>query len=128
MSKYVFVYGTLKRGEINERLMDNGTTYVADGVIENAGLVSMGYFPGLVLGQCPSSYYAQGEVYEMSHPSVLDTLDHLESEGRLYKRIIVPVKTKNMTILCWAYVLLMNLPPDRLVINGNWTIKDTPCL
>ena len=121
MSKYVFVYGTLKKGEINERLMDNGTTYVADGVIENAGLVSMGYFPGMVLGACHPCFYAQGEIYEMSHPSVLDTLDHLESEGHLYKRIIVPVKTKDMTIHCWAYVLLMDLPPERLVIDGDWT-------
>ena len=36
MSEYVFVYGTLKRGGINERLME-GTEYIADGVIPNAG-------------------------------------------------------------------------------------------
>ena len=105
MSKYVFVYGTLKRGEINERLMD-GTKFITTGTIANAGLVSTGYFPGLVLGKCPPSCYARGEVYEIYRSYVLPTLDHLESEGRLFKRVVVPVmvekttdKTQHSTVL-----------------------------
>jgi len=121
MSEYVFVYGTLKRGELNERLME-GSEYVADGMVTNAGLLNMPGFPGLLLGRCPEELYAQGEVYEIYHSYVLDTLDALESEGRMYKRIKVPVELDRTfptmlpkSLVCWTYVLLMDLPPDRLV-------------
>ncbi len=148
MSDYVFVYGTLKRGGINERLME-GTDYVADGVISNAGLLNMPGFPGLLLGNCPEDMYARGEIYKIEDPGVhepafaynmnrvLATLDHLEQEGKLYKRIIIPVvPTPRGTISdrvpfinCWAYVLLMDLPPHRLVRGGNWEMgDDVECL
>ncbi len=93
MSDYIFVYGTLKRGGVNERLMA-GTKYVTDGMITCAALLNMPGFPGLLLGKCPEDMYAQGEVYKIDAEAsgrVLERLDFLEQEGRIYKRIIVPV-------------------------------------
>ncbi len=134
MSEYVFVYGTLKRGGINERLME-GTEYIADGVIPNAGLLVMPGYPGLLLGKCPEDMYAKGEIYEIYRSYVLDTLDHLEQEGILYKRVMVPVNlidpdpTLSASLMCWAYILLMDLPPHRFVQGGNWEMgDDVECL
>ncbi len=143
MSEYVFVYGTLKRGGINERLME-GTEYVADGVIPNAGLLAMPGYPGLLLGKCPEDMYARGEIYRiegtelyessasMNRDRVLATLDTLEQEGLLYKRVVVPVLPiapdesldADRKFMCWAYILLMDLPPHRLIRGGNWEMGD----
>lgn len=142
MSDYIFVYGTLKRGGVNERLMD-GTHYVADGMIRCAALLNMPGFPGLLLGKCPEDMYAKGEVYKIDgaedfgvsaeeRDRVLATLDFLEQEGRIYKRVILPVVPTvpgplldvSGNINCWTYVLLMDLPPSRLVRDGNWEMGD----
>ena len=74
--------------------------------------------------------FAKGEIYKIEdRQRVFKRLDHLEQAGRIYKRVRVPVTPAIVTginkyINCWAYILLMDLPPHRLVRNGNWEMGD----
>ena len=125
MTDYVFVYGTLKRGEPNQTLMC-GTRYVADGILNNAGLIDLGGFPGLVLGHCWPKDFAKGEIYEILDNDVISTLDRLESVGHLYTRVMIPVAVIGVpsTLLCWTYILLTKVPEERLVQGGSWSWGD----
>ena len=121
MPEYVFVYGTLKKGHFNSYLLD-GSEYIADGVINNAVLIDLGGFPGLALGYGTEENTVHGEIYEIYRPRTLDMLDLLESEGRLYKRVNMSVNVigNQQPILCWVYILLLNLSGALLVPDGNW--------
>lgn len=78
-----FVYGTLKKGYGNHRLLERasflGEAYT-DGTFDmlNSG------FPVLVPND--NGHIVKGEVYEFSDHDILDSLDALEGEGLMYDR------------------------------------------
>jgi gamma-glutamylcyclotransferase (GGCT)/AIG2-like uncharacterized protein YtfP len=72
----VFVYGTLKRGYGNHRLLENATL-IDEAVFESD--------TGLPL---------TGEVYQVD-AATLQSLDNLEGEGTMYFRKEVPVSLAN---------------------------------
>lgn len=84
----VFVYGTLKRGHGNNRLL-SCARFVGEGqTIARCRLLHAG-FPvlrkGLVGYSCLDAP-VRGEVYLVTDPGTLEDLDMLESEGRMYHR------------------------------------------
>ena len=76
----VFVYGTLKHGFWNNRLLENAE-YVGNALIEGLDLFSLGGFPGVVDG----TGRVVGEVY-MVDDLELKHLDRLEGNGSFYTR------------------------------------------
>jgi len=117
--KNLFVYGTLKTGEVNNHLL-RSCEQQGIGVVSNSALLDLSACPGLLLGTFSKEHWAKGEVYTFENPDVLRSLDTLEQEGKLYKRIITPVAMKDKVVLCWTYVLLLPIPVKKLIRKGNW--------
>ncbi len=130
MSNYILVYGTLKRGEINHHLIAGVTTYVGVGVVPGCLLVDMHGCPAMLPSR--SSDYetdrryhntACGEVYDVSDsdlPDLLEQLDRLENNGRLYLRVKVRILLATRDIEGIAYIFMPEIG-GKIVENGWWT-------
>lgn len=84
----VFVYGTLKRGYGNNRLLVN-SAFVREGTIRGKQLFQAG-FPVMTEG-LPNDV-VHGEIWDISgenQDATLRALDRLESEGFMYDREVV---------------------------------------
>lgn len=85
----VFVYGTLKRGYGNNRLLQNATFVAEDVLKDHSAIYSFG------TGGFPVAFKAEGknlagEVWDISgdhQEETLRRLDALEGEGYMYHRI-----------------------------------------
>ena len=104
----VFVYGTLKRGHHNHRLLESpnikDTMYLGRcRITGNFRMIDLGNFPAVqrTTGVGPQSIY--GEVYQISEET-LDGLDMLEGNGSFYTREKVSTAFKNS----WIYLLPSN--------------------
>lgn len=95
----VFVYGTLKRGQPNHYLLEDGV-HLGDCTIgDNYCMVRMGWFPGVVRGPNFEGTVA-GEVYEVDQQT-LCALDILEGHPNFFRRHKVATKFKN----AWIYLV-----------------------
>lgn len=82
MTNRVFVYGTLRRGEHNHRLLESAR-FVGEGhTPPSFTLRDLGAYPALVDG---GSTRVVGEIYEVEGVT-LSALDRLEDHPRLYRR------------------------------------------
>lgn len=110
----VFVYGTLKRGHHNHRLLEAGRARCL-GAGRIAGTMhDLGAFPAVALS---GDGTVHGEVYEVS-AETLRALDRLEGTPNFYQRTRVSMSTGMGT---WVY----NMDPKRLadrqiVTSGRW--------
>ena len=83
--KRVFVYGTLKKGGGNHRLL-NGCKFVGEHITENEHtMVDFGPFPAILEG---GTTPITGEVYVINN-SVAGDLDRLEGDPSMYQRKII---------------------------------------
>jgi gamma-glutamylcyclotransferase (GGCT)/AIG2-like uncharacterized protein YtfP len=91
----VFVYGTLKKGIHNHRLLENaefiGRAYTVDGF----KMYSVG-FPVIRFSDDGDPVY--GEVYDVDDET-LKRLDHLENEGVMYNRKEINVIVEGMDVV-----------------------------
>jgi gamma-glutamylcyclotransferase (GGCT)/AIG2-like uncharacterized protein YtfP len=102
----VFVYGTLKQGHGNHRLLAQSKFLGRCVLTGPFRLISLGGFPGLVeVGESDEDQDISGEVYQVSE-DVLQSLDMLEGHPRFYTRYKITTPYKN----AWAYFL----PPEYL--------------
>lgn len=108
----VFVYGTLKRGYNNHRLLAGRALFVGDDVIDG-DLFDLGPYPAARRG----NGVIHGEVY-MVGPNTLRSLDTLEGHPVYYKR--EPVRTRMGGHEAWAY--FMNDVPNaaQQLPEGSW--------
>lgn len=97
----VFVYGTLKRGHGNHRLLAQ-SKFLGRCVIRGKyQMVSLGGFPGLVEAPMDAPEVPiSGEVYQVNDDTLL-SLDFLEGHPRFYERFKISTPYKN----AWAYFL-----------------------
>lgn len=96
----VFVYGTLKRGYNNNRLL-TGSTFVATATTMDRWSMLDGGFPVVLPG---TDGFVTGEVWEVDG-ATLARLDHLESNGRMYQREVVEVELADGSFSeAWMYV------------------------
>jgi gamma-glutamylcyclotransferase (GGCT)/AIG2-like uncharacterized protein YtfP len=125
MTKFIFVYGTLKQGEHNGFLFDGyGCQYIGEGVVPGCALIDMGGCPGMVITHCDPMDFAKGEIYEAAHiEALLHQLDRLENEGRLYKRVMLEVQTKQGSFDCWTYLYIPHIARNNFVKGGNWSLS-----
>lgn len=114
--KKVFVYGSLKEGFGNHRVMErsNGRYIGVHHTDAEYTMVSLHSFPGVVLGGDTS---IKGEVYEVDH---LTHLDRLEGYPSFYNRKIIYTEYGP----AWMYFLAdrhQNIDQYKKVTSGEWT-------
>lgn len=122
--RHVFVYGTLRRGEVNDiTKLSPAPRYVGTGRTTGT-LYQMGWYPGLVLG---GEQRVVGEVYEIS-PELERRLDEIEEvlpepTNEYFKRIIT-VNIEGLDVECVVY----EINPDRAqgktrIGSGDWVLR-----
>lgn len=120
----VFVYGTLKRGGANHRLVAPYLRAVAAGRIPGA-LVDLGDYPGWVDG----AGEVAGEVLRLERVDealrVFDALEDYRGPGdpaNLYERVAVTVATDAGPVRAWAYRYLGSVAGRPRVSGGAWPV------
>ena len=103
--RYVFVYGTLRRGDDNDiTLRQPVPRFVGEACIAGT-LYHLGAYPGAVLG---GSGVVLGEVYAIS-PALERDLDELEAvypqQTDEYAKREIPVEVAGRTLRCIVYEL-----------------------
>jgi gamma-glutamylcyclotransferase (GGCT)/AIG2-like uncharacterized protein YtfP len=109
----VFVYGTLKSGFGNHRLMESRSTFITKDQIKGL-MVSLGGFPGVVHAD---DRCVKGEVYEVTDDCLKD-LDRLEGHPRFYKR--TKVTTQN-GLEVETYIYQGEIKHRQVVETGDWS-------
>lgn len=101
MKQYVFVYGTLKEGFGNHRVLSSSRK-VADAVTcsDSYSMVDGG-FPTVVLG---GSFHVKGELYEVTDENVMRNLDWLEGVPNLFVHHKTQVKADSEIYDALMYV------------------------
>ena len=114
---YVFVYGTLKSGQYNNRVMTlGGNAKLLYGQAEVRGrLYDLGPFPAMTQEGGKS---VKGEVWVVDD-DVLERLDHLEGHPQFYKRVQEPL-LYSPDFKVWVYVM----PKDRLAHRQATPLPD----
>ena len=101
MKQYVFVYGTLKEGYGNHRLL-NRAKFVGPGVTVSGDFKMLdGGFPMVLTG---GLFHIKGELYEVSDQETLSNLDRLEGVPHLFNRHSVQVDTPEGVHDAFMYV------------------------
>jgi gamma-glutamylcyclotransferase (GGCT)/AIG2-like uncharacterized protein YtfP len=109
---YVFVYGTLKRGNYNNRLLE-GSVFVEEAKVKGYGLTPGGGFPYAIPCQ---NMTARGEVYAVEDHTMA-RLDGLEGFPYHYTRDWVDVTLRcGMVVQAWLYV---SASPDHQRHRGT---------
>lgn len=100
MSELIFVYGTLKRGFGNNRIIAD-QKYIGHGItqIANWQMYSLGGFPGVTRG----SKAITGELWEVDEASFA-RCDTLEGHPYFYRREQVNVLVGDEEHVAWMYI------------------------
>ena len=123
----VFVYGTLKRGERNHRLLA-AAEFVGPAFTEpRFRLIDCGPYPAMI-EHCDEPLVVAGEVFRIDD-AILVELDRLEDEGRLYRRKVVEVSLIDggacdqslRTARCWTYLWINANHTLPLIAGASWT-------
>lgn len=128
-SEFVFVYGTLRRGERAERMLDaksGASEYLHQDYI-NGRMYHLGGYPGVKTDTYdkfdPSGPKVLGEVYLVKSPSIITILDHYEGyrpddpSNGLYNKIQVRTK-KGRTV--WVYTYNDRVTDEQFIETGDW--------
>lgn len=113
---YLFVYGTLRKGQIRHIELQN-SQFIGYGTLEGYDMYSIGSFPTIV----PGKGKVFGEVYSVDR-KLLHKIDYIECvDYGVYVRRIVKVTLENNTKIN-AYVYIFNKPlKDAILIqHGDW--------
>ena len=122
--RYVFVYGTLRRGQANDiTRLRPVPRWVGEGRVRGT-LYHLGAYPGIVLGHAG---WVQGEVYAIPEAlePVLDAIEEMDPpEAAEYTRQMVAVETARGTAMCLVYALKPHLVPGLGAIEGgDWCAR-----
>jgi gamma-glutamylcyclotransferase (GGCT)/AIG2-like uncharacterized protein YtfP len=126
MTDLVFFYGTLMTpfNRVGKLRVDQHLVYTGRGTIA-AALFDLGIYPAAVPA---SDGQVRGEVYRMSHPSiVLQALDEFEGcradepESSLYTRTLTPVTLEDGSVVdAWAYFYNAPLGRAERIHSGDY--------
>jgi gamma-glutamylaminecyclotransferase len=121
----VFVYGTLKRGFGNHKLLANAK-FIGPAMLTGAHILLDSGFP--VCMPAEEGLIVAGEVYEID-ADTLRWLDHLEGEGRMYHRQPWHVTYADRSEdVAWVYIGDEKYWAETRVgaqwINGNTWVYD----
>jgi len=100
-TNYVAVYGTLKKGYSNYWNYLSSSTHVGSGVTKDKYPLLIQGLPYLV-NKRGTGHNVEVDVFSVSE-STFSALDRLEGHPKWYRRELVDIKMKNVTIKCWIY-------------------------
>ncbi|MBP1909109.1 gamma-glutamylcyclotransferase family protein [Methanolobus bombayensis] len=115
---YIFVYGTLKKGDPNHKLLKGSSFVCSTQTAGNYVMIDLGAFPGVLkpedISQMPVSAI-MGEVYDISEQT-LKELDYYE--GDWYYREKIRLKNGLSALMYF----LKKIPPlnYQIITEGHW--------
>ena len=118
--KYLFVYGTLKRGFSNDyaQVLHNNSTFIGEASVKGR-LYFLDNYPGLILDE--SGYEIFGEVFRVDSnvAEVLELMDEYEGvdEGYYIKKSVT-VRINNEFLDCLTYETCHF--SDKEILNGRF--------
>lgn len=117
----LFVYGTLKRGASNHRVIAD-QVYVGDArTPPGYRLYLVADYPGLVRDPADRRG-VQGEIWSVS-PAALQRLDAFEGiPEKLYRRDSIPLLPPDQEAIVQTYFYLRNIRGRRPIVSGNWPV------
>lgn len=118
---FVFVYGTLKKGLSNHRLIE-GAEFVTNGRVKSFGTLNNTY-PPTFTADFGDEIPVSGEMYKVDEETML-SLDSLEGHPYGYFRTQVDVETDEGSNRAWCYFYYVDGVEDPApVINGCYEWK-----
>jgi gamma-glutamylcyclotransferase (GGCT)/AIG2-like uncharacterized protein YtfP len=121
---YLFVYGTLMRGQRSHRELARGRDVRFAGAAKIQGQLykfrNVNY-PGAVPA-AQGGGFVHGQLYVLLHPArILPSLDDFEGCGEgLFRRAFVDVWTRKRRVKAWTYFYARPLVQADLVPNGTY--------
>ena len=118
---YVFVYGTLRKGQRNDINLLNPQPLFTGLAWLKGQLYSRGWYPGILLG---GEQWVLGEVYQVS-AQMLAQLDVLEELAPVpsgeYQRVQIKVECAGQELVCDMYELSEHCAAQSTPIaEGDW--------
>lgn len=114
----LFVYGTLKRGERNHRLLADQRFLGAATTAPRYRVIDLGPYPGLVRDES-AGLAVHGELFAVDE-CALGELDDFEGVPGLFVRELIEIDGRTDV---WAYFL--NTPvPDGAKTGDRWPLTD----
>ena len=115
----VAVYGSLKRGFYNHRLLER-STFLSDGQVQGFEMFSLGSFPMVTPGRGSIAV----ELFEVDHATFAQ-LDRLEGFPNFYGRTVVTASTAYCPVQAWLYVGRREQVKDQpRVRSGLWQLEE----
>lgn len=119
-SVYVFVYGTLKRGEANHGVMESANgEFVAESKLAGYYMVNTPWYPFAAKSDNDDDYI-EGELYKVPADK-LHILDTLEGYPQLYDRDTVSIKDLDAFIYVNRNKTEMDSYEKKYGKTTNWT-------
>ncbi len=112
LNSLVFVYGTLRRGEVNHYYLEDARYCGPHATQPHYKMFSLGAYPAVVKG---GPDRIQGEVYRVNGRTLCH-LDKLEGYPRAYKRKLIPTPWGR----AWIYLYRESLQGRRRIPDGFW--------
>lgn len=120
----IFVYGSLKEGQLNHRLLEmGGAKFVAfDCIKGDWWLADYEHFPGIVRDDAAVDVKVFGEIYEVN-AECLAAVDMLEDHPHLFRREKV---TTEGGISVWVYIATDAVADyaSDIIEEGIWQSSD----
>lgn len=118
----VFVYGTLRQGQPNHSLLEEGgARFISPAKTwDGYTMIHLGGFPGVVAA---GPYIIKGELYEVPETTVANVLDPLEGHPTFYRRRrIDTIDVDGNDVVAETYLLSRDwLDMDyRIIESGDW--------
>jgi gamma-glutamylcyclotransferase (GGCT)/AIG2-like uncharacterized protein YtfP len=116
----MFVYGTLRKQECREQIM-NKISLDSKNITINAKMYDIGAFPAITLEEG----MVYGEIHKIKeNPNSFETLDCVEGftkydESSLYHRILI----NSSQGICWTYVWNDTTENYKIIQSGNWRTR-----
>lgn len=99
----IFVYGTLKRGHGNNRLLQGVSRFIGSALTVQTYPMLYGYVPVLFKINHPRALRIKGELFEITDKRYIYPIDSLEGHPYWYKREIIKVEVDNEIHEAWCY-------------------------
>lgn len=111
MTQLVFVYGTLRRGEVNHHYLATAKFVAQWCTLPEYALFDLGPYPALIKGQ----QSIQGELYWINRHTLAE-LDELEDVPVEYRR----ERIETPFGLAWVYLFQNDRELSVLIPSGDW--------
>lgn len=120
---YVFVYGTLRKGEMNARFLHGATCIESKAWAYGSLFDTNEGYPAMDLSNDQKVF---GEVYEVNDV-MLQALDELEEytgnpKEDLYNRSIQTIYAKEQTIEAYVYTSQRKEMLQLPIVHGDWVL------